>query len=345
MKYRKLGRTDLDVSVICLGTMTWGEQNTEAEGWEQMDYALDKGVNFFDTAELYSTPARAETYGSTETIIGNWLEARQNRDQVIISSKIAGPGSYTKHIRDTKIYTRQYIQEAIDGSLRRLKTDYIDLYQIHWPERSANFFGKKNYEHQDDGWKDNFKMRLEMLHKNMEAGKIRHIGISNETPWGTLNYLRLSEQFDLPRIASIQNPYNLLNRSYEIGLAEISVREQCGLLAYSPVACGRLTNKYIEKTDTEECRLNKFKHYQRYNSDNCLLATQQYYDIAKSAGLSLAQLAIAWVCQQPFVTSNIIGATRMAQLRENIDCVDINLDDKIIKKVNQINGLISNPAS
>ena len=345
MKYRKLGRTDIDVSVICLGTMTWGEQNTEAEGWEQMDYALDKGINFFDTAELYSTPARAETYGSTETIIGTWLASRKNREKVIIGTKIAGPGSYTKHIRDTDIYTRQYIQDAIDGSLRRLQTDYIDLYQIHWPERSANFFGKKNYEHQEDGWADNFKMRLEMLHKNMASGKIRHIGISNETPWGALNYLKLSDQFDLPRIDSIQNPYNLLNRSYEIGLAEISIREQCGLLAYSPVACGRLTNKYIEKTDTENCRLNKFKQYQRYNSDNCLLATQQYYDIAKSAGLSLAQLAISWVCQQPFVTSNIIGATTMAQLKENIASADINLDDKIIKKVNQINGLISNPAS
>lgn len=344
MKYRKLGRTDIDVSVICLGTMTWGEQNTEAEGWEQMDYALDKGINFFDTAELYSTPARAETYGSTETIIGTWLASRKNREKVIIGTKIAGPGSYTKHIRDTDIYTRQYIQDAIDGSLRRLQTDYLDLYQIHWPERSANFFGTKNYAH-EEGWKDNFKMRLEVLHNNMASGKIRHIGISNETPWGALNYLKLSDQFDLPRIDSIQNPYNLLNRSYEIGLAEISIREQCGLLAYSPVACGRLTNKYIEKTDTENCRLNKFKQYQRYNSDNCLLATQQYYDIAKSAGLSLAQLAISWVCQQPFVTSNIIGATTMAQLKENIASADINLDDKIIKKVNQINGLISNPAS
>ncbi len=344
MKYRKLGRTKIDVSVICLGTMTWGEQNTEAEGWEQMDYALDKGVNFFDTAELYSTPARAETYGSTETIIGTWLASRKNREKVIIGSKIAGPGSYTKHIRDTDIYTRQYIQDAIDGSLRRLQTDYIDLYQIHWPERSANFFGRKNYEH-EEGWEDNFKMRLEVLHENMEVGKIRHIGISNETSWGALNYFRLSEQFDLPRIASIQNPYNLLNRSYEIGLAEISIREQCGLLAYSPVACGRLTNKYIEKTDTANCRLNKFKQYQRYNSDNCLLATQQYYDIAKSAGLSLAQLAITWVCQQPFVTSNIIGATTMAQLKENIACIDIELDKDIIKKINQTNGLISNPAS
>ena len=344
MKYRKLGRTDIDVSVICLGTMTWGEQNTEAEGWEQMDYALDKGINFFDTAELYSTPARAETYGSTETIIGTWLASRKNREKVIIGTKIAGPGSYTKHIRDTDIYTRQYIQDAIDGSLRRLQTDYLDLYQIHWPERSANFFGTKNYAH-EEGWKDNFKMRLEVLHNNIASGKIRHIGISNETPWGALNYLKLSDQFDLPRIDSIQNPYNLLNRSYEIGLAEISIREQCGLLAYSPVACGRLTNKYIEKTDTENCRLNKFKQYQRYNSDNCLLATQQYYDIAKSAGLSLAQLAISWVCQQPFVTSNIIGATTMAQLKENIASADINLDDKIIKKVNQINGLISNPAS
>ena len=343
MKYRKLGNTDVDVSVICLGTMTWGEQNTQAEGWEQMDYAMDQGVNFFDTAELYSTPARAETYGSTESIIGNWMEARQNREKVILATKIAGPGAYTKHIRDTRIYTPQYLADAIEGSLRRLKTDYIDLYQIHWPERSANFFGARGYAHQE-GWEDNFKMRLEVLQKYVDKGVIKYIGISNETPWGTMRYLQLAEQFGLPRIMSIQNPYNLLSRTYEIGLAEMSIREQCGLLAYSPVACGRLTNKYIEGTDTPKCRLNLFNQYQRYNSDNSLAATQGYYDIAKEAGLSLAQLALAWVNQQPFVTSNIIGATKMEQLKENIASIDIVLDDDLVKKINEVHRRIPDPA-
>lgn len=343
MKYKKLGNTNLEVSLICLGTMTWGEQNTEAEGWEQMDYALDQGVNFLDTAELYSTPARAETYGGTESIIGTWLAARKNRDKVIIGSKIAGPGPYTHHIRKDKTYSRRTITEALEGSLKRMQTDYIDLYQIHWPEREANYFGRRGFSHRDE-WEDNFKMRLEVLHDLVETGKIKHIGISNETAWGTMNYLKLSEQFDLPRIVSVQNPYNLLNRNYEAGLSEISIRENCGLLAYSPVACGRLTNKYIEKTDTPECRLNKFKQYQRYNSDNNLLATQQYYEIAKSIGLSLAQLSIAWVNQQDFVTSNIIGATKMDQLKENIATVDIELDKDTIKRINAIHELVPNPA-
>jgi len=210
--------------------------------------------------------------------------------------------------------------------------------------RSTNFFGTRGYTHHE-GWEDNFKMRLEVLKKYVDKGQIKYIGISNETPWGTMNYLKLSDQFDLPRIMSVQNPYNLLNRSYEVGLAEMSIREQCGLLAYSPLACGRLTNKYIDGTDTDRCRLNLFNQYQRYNSDNCLLATKQYYDIAKEAGLSLAQLACAWVNQQDFVTSNIIGATKMEQLKENIESIDITLDKSIIKKINNIHGLVPNPAS
>lgn len=343
MKYRKLGNTDLEVSVICLGTMTWGEQNTEAEGWEQLDYALDQGVNFIDTAELYSTPARAETYGSTEKIIGNWLAARKNREKVILGTKIAGPGAYTRHIREDKVYSRKSISDAIALSLERLQTDYIDLYQIHWPERKTNFFGDKSYVHAE-GWEDNMKMRLEVLQEYIDKGIIRYIGISNETPWGLMNYLKLSEQFDLPRVMSVQNPYNLLNRIYEIGLSEMSIREECGLLAYSPVACGRLTNKYIEGTDTPDCRLNKFKQYQRYNNQNALLATQQYYDLAKEEGLSLAQLSLAWVNQQDFVTSNIIGATNLTQLKENIASIELTLDDKLIKKINTIHELIPNPS-
>jgi len=343
MKYRKLGHTDIDVSVICLGTMTWGEQNTQDEAFEQLDYALDHGVNFIDTAELYSTPARVETYGSTEQIIGNWISARQNRDKIILASKIAGPGAYTKHIRDTKIYTPQYLHDAIEGSLRRLQTDYIDLYQIHWPERAANFFGTRGYNHQE-GWEDNFKMRLEVLAGFIEKGQIKHIGISNETPWGLMHYLKLSDQFGLPRVVSVQNPYSLLARSYEIGLAEMSIREQCGLLAYSPLACGRLTNKYIEGTDTPECRLNQFNQYQRYNSNSSLEATKEYYSIAKEGGLTLAQLACAFINQQPFVTSNIIGATKMDQLKENIGSIDIKLDEDIVKKINKVHSRIPDPA-
>ena len=325
MKYNKLGNTDIEVSVICLGTMTWGEQNTEKEAWEQLDYALAHKVNFIDTAELYAVPARAATYGLTETYFGNWIAERKNRDQYLISSKVAGPGDYTKHIRDITTYSRESIIEAIESSLRRLQTSYIDLYQIHWPERKANFFGQRGYSHQE-GWEDNIKMRLEVLKEMTEAGKIKYIGISNETPWGLMRYRELAKEFDLPSIVSIQNPYSLLNRTFEVGLSEMAIREKVGLLAYSPLGFGRLSNKYIEGTDTPECRFNSHQnHFSRYNSDNTKLATQQYYEIAKSAGLSLAQLALAWVNQQDFITSTIIGARTMAQLKENIATADLSL--------------------
>jgi len=343
MQTKPLGNTDLSVSQLCLGSMTWGTQNTAPEAFDQIDCSMQAGINFIDTAELYSTPARAETYGSTEEIIGNWFAARKNREKVIVGTKIAGPGAYTKHIREDKVYSRQSITAAIELSLKRLQTDYIDLYQIHWPERKTNFFGDKSYVHAE-GWEDNMKMRLEVLQEYIDKGIIRYIGISNETPWGLMNYLKLSEQFDLPRVMSVQNPYNLLNRIYEIGLSEMSIREKCGLLAYSPVACGRLTNKYIEGTDTPGCRLNKFKQYQRYNNQNALLATQQYYDIAKEAGLSLAQLSLTWVNQQDFVTSNIIGATNLTQLKENIASIELTLDDKLVKKINNIHELVPNPS-
>ena len=343
MKYRKLGRTEVSVSAICLGTMTWGEQNTETEAWKQLDYALGQGVNFIDTAEMYAVPARAETYGSTESYIGTWIADRKNRDKFILATKIAGPGPYTSHIRDIKTYSRQSFVDAIEGSLRRLQTDYIDLYQIHWPERTANFFGKRAYSHQED-WEDNMKMRLEVLQEFAQKGVIKNIGISNETPWGAMNYLKLSEQFDLPRIMSIQNPYSLLNRIYEDGLSEISIRENAGLLVYSPLANGRLTDKYIDGTDTPQSRLNKYRHFQRYNSDNCILAAKQYYDIAQSVGLSLAQLSLAWINQQRFVTSNIVGATTLEQLKENIASIEIELDDKTVARINKIHSLIPNPA-
>lgn len=342
MKYNKLGQTDVEVSEICLGTMTWGEQNTEADAWEQLDYSLDHGVNFIDTAELYSVPARAETYGSTEIYIGNWIAARKNREKYILASKIAGPGAYTAHIRNISTYSKKSFLDAVEGSLRRLQTDYIDLYQIHWPERRANFFGQRGYSH-SEGWEDNMKMRLEVLKECIESGKIRYIGISNETPWGTMNYLKLSEQYDLPRIVSVQNPYNLLNRSYETGMSEISIREQAGLLAYSPLAFGRLTDKYIDGTDLPEDRLNKYDKYDRYDNDNCLLATKQYHEIAQSVGLSLAQLSLAWIRQRKFVTSTILGATKIAQLKENILSAEVTLDYNTIKKINAIHMLVPDP--
>lgn len=342
MKYNKLGNTEVEVSEICLGTMTWGEQNTEADAWEQLDFAIDNGINLIDTAELYSVPARAETYGSTETYIGNWITARKNREKYILASKIAGPGSYTAHIRNITTYSRQNFLDAIEGSLRRLQTEYIDLYQIHWPERKANFFGQRGYSH-TEGWEDNMKMRLEVLQECLNNGKIKYIGISNETPWGTMNYLKLSEQFDLPRIVSVQNPYNLLNRSYETGMSEISIRENAGLLAYSPLAFGRLTDKYIDGTDKPSDRLNKYDKYDRYDGQNCILATQQYYEIAQSIGISLAQLALAWVRQRNFVTSTIIGATTIAQLKENIKSVEVTLDYATIKRINAIHRLVPDP--
>ena len=344
MKYNKLGNTNIDVSVIGLGTMTWGEQNTEAEAWQQLDYAIDNKVIFIDTAELYAVPARAATYGLTEKYLGNWIADRKNRDQYILSSKVAGPGAYTKHIRDITKYSRESIREALEGSLRRLQTSYIDLYQIHWPERKTNFFSVRAYSHQE-GWEDNIKLRLEVLKELVDEGKIKHIGISNETPWGLMRYRELAKAYDLPSIVSIQNPYSLLNRTFEIGLAEMSIRERVGLLAYSPLGFGRLTNKYIEGTDTPDCRFNSHKnHFSRYNSDNTKLATQQYYEIAKAAGLSLAQMALAWINHQPFITSTIIGARTMDQLKENIASANISLEKKTVSSINKIQSLIPNPA-
>jgi len=343
MKYRKLGTTEEEVSVICLGTMTWGEQNSEAEGHEQMSYALDQGVNFFDTAELYAVPARAETSGKTEEIIGTWFKKTGNRDKVFLASKIAGPGPYTEHIRKSSEYSPQSIREAVDGSLKRLQTDRIDLYQIHWPARATNFFGKRGYYHHD-GWEDNFGMILETLQEIIKSGKVRYIGISNETPWGFMTYLKHSAAKGLPRIVSVQNPYSLLNRLYEVGMAEMSIREKAGLLAYSPMAFGRLSGKYIEGKDDANSRINKFSRMSRYNSANSLSATQKYYDIAKENGWSLAQMSLAWVNQQKFLTSNIIGASSLDQLKENIKSIDIEIPKEVVKKINAVHEEHPDPA-
>ncbi len=344
MEYRKLGHTDLDVSVICLGTMTWGNQNDQDEAHEQMDYALDHGVNFWDTAELYAVPASPETSLKTERIMGEWFAKNPSkRDQVILATKIAGPGPYTEHIRKASDYPQENIVKAIDGSLSRLKTDYIDLYQLHWPARSTNFFGNRGYRHKE-GWEDNFLERIETLNEQIKKGKIRHWGISNETPWGVQHYLKLAEKHDLAKLVSIQNPYNLLNRLYEVGMAEISVRENVGLLAYSPMAFGLLSGKYHKGIDKPTDRINKYPGMARYKSENCHSATQKYLDIAEKHGMSLAQMSLAFVNQQRFLTSNIIGATTMDQLKENIDSINLKLDKDLLKEINGVHELIPNPA-
>jgi aryl-alcohol dehydrogenase-like predicted oxidoreductase len=343
MKYNTLPHTDIKVSKICLGTMTYGKQNTQEEAFEQMDYALKHGVNFFDTAELYPVPATAETHAETERIIGNWFADRKNRDKVVLATKIAGPGAYTAHIRTTG-FSPDSIREAVDGSLKRLRTDYIDLYQLHWPERTTNMFGIRDYKHNpDDLWIENFTSILEALESLIQSGKIRQIGLSNENPWAVMRYMALAQK-GLPRMVTIQNPYSLLNRLFEIGNAEVSLREGVGLLAYSPLAFGVLSGKYIGGAVPKNSRLDLFPRMARYSSQQCKNATEKYAKIADDAGISLTQMALAFVTQQPFVTSNIIGATQMVQLKENIDSTQIELSDDLIAAINAVHAEIPNPA-
>ncbi len=343
MNYKKLGNTDLDVSTICLGTMTWGEQNSEKEGFEQMDFALSQGVNFWDTAEIYSIPPKEKTFGSTEEIIGNWFKKTNKRNDVILASKVCGP--MREYVRGGgNQFGKKNITEALEGSLKRLKTDYIDLYQLHWPERNTNFFGKLGYEHDDDGSWTRFEDILENLQKFIEQGKIRHIGLSNETPWGLFKFLEISKNKNLPRVLSIQNPYNLLNRTYEVGLAEISVREKSGLLAYSPLACGYLSGKYRNNQMPKNSRIERDGDFwTRYQKPNSNKAIDAYYEIAKKYKLDLAQMSLKFLEIQPFVTSVIIGATTMEQLKSNIESVNIILTDEIIHEINEIQKYYPNP--
>ena len=345
MNFKKLGNTDLKVSSICLGTMTWGEQNNQKEAFEQMDYAKENGINFFDTAELYSVPPKKETYGKTEEIIGNWFKEKNNRNKIILATKISGPG--LSWIREGGLqYTKKSLEKAINDSLKRLKTDYIDLYQLHWPERQTNYFGKLGYDHngKEEKWND-FKSILEILKKFIEDGKIRYIGLSNETAWGLSKFLEISKIFKLPKMMSVQNPYNLLNRTYEIGLAEISIREESGLLAYSPLAFGFLSGKYRNNNLPEKSRMKLFgDFFPRYKSTNSIKAIEEYYKIAKKNNLSLTQMSLAFVNSRSFLTSNIIGATSMDQLKENIGSKDIKLDKEIIEEINSIHKNNPNPA-
>ena len=344
MKYTKLPNTDIKVSKICLGTMTWGQQNTESEGHEQMDYAFEKGINFFDTAEAYPVPAKAETYGRTEKYIGTWFKKNLNRDKIILASKVAGPGDYTAHIRKTG-FSKNAITEALHGSLKRLQTDYIDLYQLHWPERPINCFGIRDYPYQaETKWEDNFKEILETLDEFIKQGKIRNIGLSNESPWGTMRYLEESKQNNLPRPITIQNAYSLLHRTFEAGLSEISLKENIGLLPYSPLGFGVLSGKYLNGLP-KDSRIALFPNYNRYNSPESTLAVKKYLAIAEKYGLTLAQLSLAFINQLPFVTSNIIGATKMSQLKENIDSINIDLSEEIIKELNAVHAVMPNPAA
>ena len=342
MNYKKLGNTDLNVSTICLGTMTWGEQNTQNEAFEQMDYSLDNGVNFWDTAELYAVPPKAETYGYTETIIGNWFEKTKKRKDVILASKVGGPSR--KYMRNGEnSFTGKNLEDALHGSLKRLKTDYIDLYQLHWPERNVNNFGRLGYEHKENDW-NKFEDVLENLKKFIEEGKIRYVGLSNETPWGVMNYLQLSKDKDLPRMMSIQNPYSLLNRSYEVGLAEVSIRENIGCLSYSPLASGYLTGKYRNKQFPKGSRMERdFDFWTRYRKPNMAEAVEEYYKISQKFDLDMSQMSIKFCEVQDFMTSVIIGATTMEQLKTNVESVKVSLDSEVIKEINNVQKKYPNP--
>ena len=342
MNYKKLGNTDINVSTICLGTMTWGEQNTQSEAFEQMNYSLENGVNFWDTAELYAVPPKAETYGHTETIIGNWFEETKKRKDVILASKVGGPSR--KYMRNGEnSFTGKNLEDALHGSLKRLKTDYIDLYQLHWPERNVNNFGKLGYEHKENDW-NKFEDVLENLKKFIEQGKIRYVGLSNETPWGVMNYLQLAKDKGLPRMMAIQNPYSLLNRSYEVGLAEVSIRENIGCLAYSPLASGYLSGKYRNRQFPKGSRMERdFDFWTRYRKPNMENAVEDYYKISQKYDLDMSQMSIKFCEVQDFMTSVIIGATTMEQLKTNVESVKVNLDSEVIKEINNVQKKYPNP--
>ena len=344
METRPLGRTGIRVSRICLGTMTWGEQNTEKQAHAQLDFARERGVTFIDTAEMYPVPPKAETQGRTEAYIGSWLEARGGRDKVVLATKAAGPAEWVRHLRGGPRFSRDHLERALEDSLRRLKTDYVDLYQLHWPERKTNYFGQRGYVHDADSTFTPFEEVLETLDGFVQAGKVRAVGLSNESAWGAMAWLRAAETGAGPRMASIQNPYSLLNRGFEVGLAEVAVREDCGLLAYSPLAFGTLSGKYLGGARPAGARLTLFPAYERYTGPQAIDATEAYVDIARRHGLDPAQMALAYVTSRPFVTSNIIGATTMEQLESNLDSDALILSDEVLAEIEAIQDAHPDPA-
>ncbi|HAT8491535.1 TPA: NADP(H)-dependent aldo-keto reductase [Vibrio vulnificus] len=342
MQYTKLPHSTLEISKLCLGTMTFGEQNSQQDAFEQLDYAVAQGINFIDTAEMYPVPPKAQSQGLTEQFIGNWLSKSGKREKVLIATKIAGPRN-VPYIRDNMSLNRRHIHTAIDDSLTRLQTDYVDLYQLHWPQRQTNCFGQLNYPYPDAQEEVTLIETLEALNELVKAGKVRYIGVSNETPWGVMTLLRLAEKHDLSRIVSIQNPYNLLNRSFEVGLSEISHYEGVQLLAYSPMAFGTLSGKYLDGARPKGARCTLFERFQRYFTPQGLEATKAYVSLARDYGLDPAQMALAFVNQRPFVASNIIGATTLDQLKANIESLNVKLEDEVLNKIQQIGTTYSNP--
>jgi aryl-alcohol dehydrogenase-like predicted oxidoreductase len=344
MEYRRLGRTDLAVSAVCLGTMTWGQQNTEAEAHAQMDFALERGVNFLDAAEMYPIPPAAETQGRTEEYIGSWMAARGNRDRIVLATKVSGPSGRFGYLRDgDPRLDAKNVRTALEDSLRRLRTECVDLYQLHWPDRRTNYFGQLGYRHDPDAPMTPPEETLTVLDELVRAGKIRHVGLSNETPWGAMRFLALAERNGWPRMASIQNPYNLLNRIFEIGLAECAHREDCGLLAYSPLAGGTLTGKYLGGAKPPGARMTLFSGYDRYFKPRGIAATERYVDLARRHGLDPAQMALAFVHTRPFVTSTIIGATSLDQLEADMAAFDLALPDEVLADIEAVHQDNPNP--
>ncbi|WP_196895522.1 aldo/keto reductase [Aureivirga marina] len=342
MLYTKLPNTEIEVSEICLGTMTFGEQNTLEEAHEQLNFALDNGVNFIDTAEVYAVPTKSETYGETERILGTWL--KENRSKVVLASKIAGPNRSLDYIRPDLRFSKENLKEALENSLKRLQTDYLDIYQLHWPERKTNFFGKRGFiQDNSDVWQDNFSEIIETLEGFKKEGKIRHFGVSNETPWGLMRFCEEARKNDWEKPITIQNPYSLVNRTFETGLAEISYRENIGLLAYSPLAFGILTGKYLQE-QPEKARLTLYPQMKRYSNLEVVNVVKKYSDLANDFGISLTQMSLAFIRQQPFVTSTIIGATKMLQLKENIESVDVKLSVELLNEIEKIHTSQPNPA-
>ncbi len=349
MDYRQLGRTGINVSAIGLGTMTFGEQNSEADGHAQIDYALEQGVNLIDTAEMYSVPPRSETYGATERIVGTWIKKSGKRDQVVLATKIAGPGKVlgVSWVRggDNR-HDRANIIAAVEASLERLQTDYIDLYQLHWPSRPTNHFGRLGYEHVEEpaaAQAVTIEETLAALDELVRSGKVRHIGVSNETPWGVHRFLQVAEQLGQARIASIQNPYNLLNRTFEVGLAELAIREDVALLGYSPLAFGVLSGKFLNGARPPESRVVRWARFGRYTNEYVEPAVAAYAQVARRHGLTLTQMALAFARQQRFMTSTLIGATTMAQLRENLASGDVHLDEAVLRDINAVHRDHPNP--